>query len=64
MIEVPMGTNLGEVIFDVGGGVPGGKSLRLPRRRAVGRMYPGQHLNVPIDYESLSELGTIMGSGD
>jgi NADH-quinone oxidoreductase subunit F len=64
LIEVPMGTNLGEVIFDVGGGVPGGKKFKAAQTGGPsGGCIPAQHLNVPIDYESLSELGTIMGSG-
>ena len=59
-----MGTNLGEVIFDVGGGVPGGKKFKAAQTGGPsGGCIPAQHLNVPIDYESLSELGTIMGSG-
>jgi len=64
LIEVPMGTKLGEVIFDVGGGVPGGKKFKAAQTGGPsGGCIPVQHLNVPIDYESLTELGTIMGSG-
>ncbi|MGI6684545.1 MAG: NADH-quinone oxidoreductase subunit NuoF [Bacillota bacterium] len=64
LIEVPMGTNLGEVIFDIGGGVPGGKKFKAAQTGGPsGGCIPAQHLNVPIDYESLTELGTIMGSG-
>ncbi|ATW24668.1 NADH-quinone oxidoreductase subunit NuoF [Candidatus Formimonas warabiya] len=64
LVEVPMGTNLGEVIFDVGGGVPGGKKFKAAQTGGPsGGCIPAEHLNVPIDYESLSALGTIMGSG-
>lgn len=64
LIEVPMGTNLGEVIFDVGGGVPGGKKFKAAQTGGPsGGCIPAEHLNVSIDYESLTELGTIMGSG-
>lgn len=64
LIEVPMGTNLGDVIFDIGGGVPGGKKFKAAQTGGPsGGCIPPEHLNVPIDYESLSALGTIMGSG-
>lgn len=64
LVEVPMGTNLGDVIFDIGGGVPGGKKFKAAQTGGPsGGCIPAEHLNVPIDYESLSALGTIMGSG-
>lgn len=64
LVEVPMGTNLGDVIFDIGGGVPGGKKFKAAQTGGPsGGCIPVEHLNVPIDYESLSALGTIMGSG-
>lgn len=64
LVEVPMGTNLGDVIFDIGGGVPGGKKFKAAQTGGPsGGCIPAEHLNVPIDYESLAALGTIMGSG-
>ncbi len=64
LVEVPMGTSLGEVIFDVGGGIPGGKKFKAAQTGGPsGGCIPANHLNVPIDYESLNKLGTIMGSG-
>jgi NADH-quinone oxidoreductase subunit F len=64
LVEVPMGTKLGEVIYDIGGGLPGGKKFKAAQTGGPsGGCIPAEHLNVPIDYESLNELGTIMGSG-
>lgn len=64
LVEVPMGTSLGEVIYDVGGGIPGGKKFKAAQTGGPsGGCIPINHLNVPIDYESLNKLGTIMGSG-
>ncbi|WP_035268559.1 NADH-quinone oxidoreductase subunit NuoF [Desulfitibacter alkalitolerans] len=64
LVEVPMGTKLGEVIFDIGGGIPEGKRFKAAQTGGPsGGCIPAEHLNVPIDYESLTNLGTIMGSG-
>lgn len=64
LVEVPMGTKLGEVIFDIGGGLPKGKKFKAAQTGGPsGGCIPVEHLNVPIDYESLIELGTMMGSG-
>jgi NADH-quinone oxidoreductase subunit F len=64
LVEVPMGTSLGEVIYDIGGGIPGGKKFKAAQTGGPsGGCIPAEYLNVPIDYESLTELGTIMGSG-
>lgn len=64
LVEVPMGITLGEIIYDIGGGIPGGKQFKAAQSGGPsGGCIPKQHLNVPIDYESLQELGAIMGSG-
>ncbi|WP_418655003.1 NADH-quinone oxidoreductase subunit NuoF [Anoxybacter fermentans] len=64
LVEVPMGTRLGEVIFDIGGGIPNGKKFKAAQTGGPsGGCIPIEHLNVPIDYDSLIELGTMMGSG-
>ncbi|MEW5953250.1 MAG: NADH-ubiquinone oxidoreductase-F iron-sulfur binding region domain-containing protein [Bacillota bacterium] len=64
LIEVPMGTPLGEIIFDIGGGVPHGKHFKAVQTGGPsGGCVPARYLNTPADYESLSGLGTIMGSG-
>ncbi|MGI9953475.1 NADH-quinone oxidoreductase subunit NuoF [Moorellaceae bacterium AZ2] len=64
LIEVPMGTTLGQIIYDIGGGVPGGKKFKAAQIGGPsGGCIPAEHLNVPIDYDSLTALGTIMGSG-
>jgi NADH-quinone oxidoreductase subunit F len=64
LVEVPIGKPLGEIIYDVGGGVPGGKKFKAAQIGGPsGGCIPREHLNVPVDYESLQELGAIMGSG-
>ncbi len=64
LVEIPLGTPLGEIIFDIGGGVPHGKAFKAAQTGGPsGGCIPRQYLNVPVDYESLTELGTIMGSG-
>jgi NADH-quinone oxidoreductase subunit F len=64
LVEVPIGTKLGEIIYDVGGGIPGGKAFKAAQIGGPsGGCIPRQHLEVPVDYESLQELGAIMGSG-
>ena len=64
LVEVPVGTPLGELLYDVGGGIPGGKAFKAAQIGGPsGGCIPKQHLNVALDYESLNELGAIMGSG-
>jgi len=64
LIEVPMGVTLGEIIYEVGGGIPKGKSFKVAQTGGPsgGCLTPG-HLNIPIDYDSLVQHGAIMGSG-
>ena len=64
LIEVPMGVTLGEIIYEVGGGIPKGKSFKVAQTGGPsgGCLTPG-HLNTPIDYDSLIQHGAIMGSG-
>ena len=64
LIEVSMGVTLGEIIYEVGGGIPRGKSFKVAQTGGPsgGCLTPG-HLNTPIDYDSLIEHGAIMGSG-
>ncbi len=64
IVEVPMGTTLGEILFDIGGGIPGGKKFKVAQTGGPsGGCLTSEHLNTPMDYESLVELGAIMGSG-
>jgi NADH-quinone oxidoreductase subunit F len=64
LVEVPIGMQLGEIINEIGGGVPGGKPFKAVQLGGPsGGCIPRSHLNVPVDYESLQELGAIMGSG-
>ena len=64
LIEVPMGMTLREIIFDIGGGVPEGQEFKAVQTGGPsGGCIPAEHLDMPVDYESLKELGSIMGSG-
>ena len=64
IVEVPMGITLGEIIFDMGGGIPKGKKFKVAQTGGPsGGCLTRSHLNTHIDYESLVELGAIMGSG-
>jgi NADH:ubiquinone oxidoreductase subunit F (NADH-binding)/(2Fe-2S) ferredoxin len=64
LIEVPMGMTLREIIFDIGGGIPGGKRFKAAQTGGPsGGCIPEQYLDTRVDYESLVSLGSIMGSG-
>ncbi|MBN2509765.1 MAG: FAD-dependent oxidoreductase [Spirochaetales bacterium] len=64
LVEVPIGISLGELIYDIGGGIKGGKQFKAAQIGGPsGGCVPKEYLNVSMDYESLKELGAIMGSG-
>jgi bidirectional [NiFe] hydrogenase diaphorase subunit len=64
LIEVPMGITLREIVYDIGGGVPDGLAFKAAQTGGPsGGCIPAQHLDTPVDYESLRALGSIMGSG-
>ena len=64
LIEVPMGITLREIIYDIGGGIVGGKAFKaLQTGGPSGGFITQQHLDTPIDYESLRAIGSMMGSG-
>ena len=64
LIEIPIGMPLGTIIYDIGGGIPNNKKLKAVQIGGPsGGCIPIDHLNVSVDYESLKELGAIMGSG-
>jgi NADH-quinone oxidoreductase subunit F len=64
LVEVPMGTPIGTIIHDIGGGIPKGKRLKAVQLGGPsGGCVPVQHLNTPVDYESIMQLGAIVGSG-
>jgi len=64
LIEVPMGTTLHEIIFDIGGGIPNGRKFKAVQTGGPsGGCLPEQYLDTPIDYQSLMAAGSIMGSG-
>lgn len=64
LIEVPMGISLREIIEEIGGGIPDGHEFKAVQTGGPsGGCIPAAHLDTPVDYESLRELGSIMGSG-
>jgi NADH-quinone oxidoreductase subunit F len=64
LVEVPMGISLRELVYEIGGGIPGGKAFKAAQIGGPsGGCIPAEHLDVPIDYQSLTSLGAIMGSG-
>ena len=63
LIEVPMGVSLREIIMDIGGGIPGGKFKAVQTGGPSGGCIPEQFLDMPVDYDSLRKVGSIMGSG-
>ena len=64
LVEVDMGTPMGKIIYDIGGGIPGGRDFKSVQCGGPsGGCIPKAQLNVPIDYEALTGLGAIMGSG-
>jgi bidirectional [NiFe] hydrogenase diaphorase subunit len=64
LIEVPMGIPLRKIIFDIGGGTPEGTEFKAAQTGGPsGGCIPAEHLDLPVDYESLSTVGSIMGSG-
>ena len=64
LVEVPMGITLGEIVFDIGGGIPNGKKFKAVQTGGpLGGCIGVEHLNVPVDFDSLKDLGAVMGSG-
>ncbi len=64
LVEVPMGTTLREIVFDIGGGIPNGRQFKAAQTGGPsGGCIPAEHLDTPIDYESLASIGSMMGSG-
>ncbi len=64
LVEVPMGTTLREIVYDIGGGIPKGREFKAAQTGGPsGGCIPAEHLDTPIDYESLTRIGSMMGSG-
>ena len=64
LVEVPMGTTMREVVFEIGGGIPAEKEFKAAQLGGPsGGFVPSEHLDMPIDYQSLQTIGSIMGSG-
>ena len=64
LIEVPMGITLREIVYDIGGGIPDGHAFKAVQTGGPsGGCIPAECLDTPVDYETLTQLGSIMGSG-
>jgi bidirectional [NiFe] hydrogenase diaphorase subunit len=64
LVEVPMGTTLREIVYDIGGGLPDGRAFKAVQTGgASGGCIPAQYLDMPVEYESLTGIGSMMGSG-
>ncbi|MHB1414922.1 MAG: FAD-dependent oxidoreductase [Chloroflexota bacterium] len=64
LVEVPMGITVGDIVFDIGGGIPRRKRFKAVQTGGpLGGCLPAEHLNTPIDYDSLTAAGATMGSG-
>lgn len=64
LIELPMGTTIREIIYEIGGGIPNGKKFKAVQMGGPsGGCIPESHLDTPIDYKTLTDLGAMMGSG-
>ncbi|MGN0660913.1 MAG: NADH-quinone oxidoreductase subunit NuoF [Oscillospiraceae bacterium] len=64
LVEIPMGTTLREVIEEIGGGIPNGKKFKAAQTGGPsGGCIPAEHLDIPIDYDNLISIGSMMGSG-
>lgn len=64
LIEVPIGVTLREIVYEIGGGIPGGRPFKAAQTGGPsGGCIPAEYLDTPIDYETLQRLGSIMGSG-
>jgi len=64
LVEVPMGVTLRQVVFDIGGGIVDGRAFKAVQTGGPsGGCIPEEHLDMPVDYESLKQVGSIMGSG-
>lgn len=64
LVEVPMGTTLRDIVEEIGGGIPDGKTFKAAQTGGPsGGCIPASHLDIPIDYDNLIEIGSMMGSG-
>lgn len=64
LVEVPMGTTLREIVYDIGGGIPNGRRFKAAQMGGPsGGCVPEKYIDIPIDYDSLTKIGAMMGSG-
>ena len=64
LVEVPMGATLRQIVYDIGGGIPGGRQFKAAQMGGPsGGCVPAEYLDLPIDYDSVQQIGAIMGSG-
>ena len=64
LVEVPMGTTLRTIVYDIGGGIPGGKAFKAAQTGGPsGGCIPAKYIDTPMDFDSLKAIGSMMGSG-
>ncbi len=64
LVEVPMGTTLREIVEEIGGGIPNGRQFKAAQTGGPsGGCIPAEHFDIPIDYDNLTSIGSMMGSG-
>ena len=64
LVEVPMGITLREIVYEVGGGIPGGRGFKMAQTGGTsGGCLPSEFLDMPMDYDTLSKVGSALGSG-
>jgi len=64
LVEIPMGTTLREIVEDIGGGIPNKRKFKAAQTGGPsGGCIPTEHFDIPMDYENLTQIGSIMGSG-
>ncbi len=64
LVEVPMGTTLGTIIYDIGGGIPNGKKFKAAQTGGPsGGCIPSEYIDIPMDFDNLVSIGSMMGSG-
>jgi NADH-quinone oxidoreductase subunit F len=64
LVEVPMGTTLREIVFEIGGGIPNGREFKAAQTGGPsGGVIPAEYLDIPVEFDTLTEIGSMMGSG-
>ena len=64
LVEIPMGTTVRDIVYEIGGGIPGGKAFKAAQTGGPsGGCIPARHIDTPVDYDNLTAIGCMMGSG-